>query len=512
MQHIKQTILTLVALIAVTTGAWAETGENIFQYCYDCQRSPAYPKTTASASLSGFANPLVGYKGSGFSVDNTSAGPWKLEYMGIWSTTDKHGIDDYSVSNYQSTYNCTDVPVFRLYQWNATANEYQHAAYGVVCAYAKVSNAVEHTALFVAQGGWGCVLTNSSHSSSMNITFDEDLSTGLTTLIAAATPNASSGTAFDLTWDATAKTATIAAMPAGNVIVEPEYFAVAEFTDGGAPTGIADIKATTDDDIVKAGTVKNIGSGTTPQGTVMYYAVQSATAPTAPDYDATGWTDKVPTATDFAEGNVYVWYYIKGAEPASVADRTDANTCSDSEITALGTTGYVTLLAAPTYAVSLNKDGLTEAETMKWKAKSTNSPEVELGSTDLKGVTKAETVTVTYTGSKKVLGVKAEKKAKVLTITVAKGSTDLSGDKLLYYTPGETYRQAIANHPENKLDGSLGWNIWESGNDATIFYTESADKARDLSIDGDQHFRPTDSINLDTVIDPTLNFYFVAQF
>lgn len=180
MKHLRKRLLTLVALFAISTGAWAQTEENIFQYCYDCQHNPAYPKTTASASLSGFANPYVGYKDMG----NTSAGPWKLEYMGIWSTTDNHGIN--SVSTYQSIYSCTDVPVFRLYQWNATANEYQHAAYGVVCAYAKVSNAVEHTALFVAEGGWGCVLTNSSHSSSMNITFDEDLTTGLTTIIAAA--------------------------------------------------------------------------------------------------------------------------------------------------------------------------------------------------------------------------------------------------------------------------------------------------------------------------------------
>ncbi len=159
--------------------------ENIFQFCYDCQRNPAYPKTTASTSLSGFANPLVGYNGSGFEVNNTPAGPWKLEYMGIWSTTNQYGIEDFRVSNYQSTYNCTDVPVFRLYQWNATANEYQHASYGVVCAYAKVTNAVEHTAFFEAADGWGCVLTNSSHSSSMNITFDEDLTTGITTLIPA---------------------------------------------------------------------------------------------------------------------------------------------------------------------------------------------------------------------------------------------------------------------------------------------------------------------------------------
>ena len=53
MKQLKKTLLTLVALLAVTTGAWAQTGENIFQYCYDCQRNPAYPKTTASASLSG---------------------------------------------------------------------------------------------------------------------------------------------------------------------------------------------------------------------------------------------------------------------------------------------------------------------------------------------------------------------------------------------------------------------------------------------------------------------------
>ncbi len=191
MKHLRKSILTLLALTLFGgAGAWAQTEENIFQFCYDCQRSPAYPKTTASTSLSGFANPLVGYNGSGFEVVNTPAGPWKLEYVGLWSTTDNHGIEDFRVSNYQSIYNCTDVPVFRLYQWNATANEYQHASYGVVCAYAKVTNAVEHTAFFEAADGWGCVLTNSSHSSSMNITFDEDLTTGLTTLMAAVAPAA----------------------------------------------------------------------------------------------------------------------------------------------------------------------------------------------------------------------------------------------------------------------------------------------------------------------------------
>ena len=130
----------------------------------------------------------------------------------------------------------------------------------------------------------------------------------------------------------------------------------------------------------------------------------------------------------------------------------------------------------------------------------------------LQGVKMGSEVKVKANTGYKFRKVEVKKKAAVLTITVAKGTTDLSGDKLLYYTPGETYRQAIANHPENKLDGGLGWNIWEGGNDATIFYKESTDKSRDLSIAGYQHFGPTDSINLDTVIDPTLNFFFVAQF
>lgn len=221
MKHLRKSILTLLALTLFGgAGAWAQTEENIFQYCYDCQRSPAYPKTTASTSLSGFANPLVGYNGSGFDVANTSAGPWKLEYVGLWSTTDNYGIEDFRVSNYQSFYSCTDVPVFRLYQWNATANEYQHAAYGVVCAYANVSNAVEHTAFFEAEHGFGCVLTNSSHSSSMNITFDEDLTTGITALIAAATPGAQ---AIELT-KAGANQWTLGQTPDYDLELQVEYY------------------------------------------------------------------------------------------------------------------------------------------------------------------------------------------------------------------------------------------------------------------------------------------------
>ena len=285
-------------------------------------------------------------------------------------------------------------------------------------------------------------------------------------------------TAVDIAWNKATKTGTFT-MPGGNVTVSVEYYDLATLADQGL-TAAEDAAAKTEAPL--AVLAENAVTG----GTLMYFVIydenfSQADAIALPE---TAWSVDIPTAEELnpAGGTYYVWYYIKGDDEHS-----------DTDPQRLA----VTVLPEPTYNVEF-AEGTNNAPN-KWTA--TPNP-----------AKKGQQVTVTYEGPRKVMGVKAEKKAAVLTITVAKGSTDLSGDKLLYYTPGETYRQAIANHPENKLDGGLGWNKWESGNDATIFYKESANKSRDLSIDGDQHFRPTDSINLDTVIDPTLNFYFVAQF
>ena len=235
---------------------------------------------------------------------------------------------------------------------------------------------------------------------------------GLLTYKAPPTPS----TSTPLSPSPVAVNATNAAMtewsltqPAGNVTLKVNYYAQAKFTNGGTPSAIANVKATTADPIVTAGTVAKIDGTDTPQGKVWYYAAQSAIGtPAKPTYTSDGWSTSVPTAAKFAEGPVYVWYYIAGAEPASVAARSDANTCSDSDIKRL----TVTLDAPPTYDVSLNKTGLADGEAAKWKAKSeTVTTEVNLGTNDLEGVKKGETVTVTYTGSRKVIGVKAEKKA-----------------------------------------------------------------------------------------------------
>ena len=192
----------------------------------------------------------------------------------------------------------------------------------------------------------------------------------------------------EVAWDKTSKTGTFN-MPAGNVIVTPEYYPQAALT--AAPTAINDVPATTDGAIVNAGTVANIGETTTAQGTVMYYV-----SPTALDdaallaLAADKWTADVPTAESLAQGQAYVYYYVRGND-----GDTDETTFSDGDIKAANAL-TVTIAAEPTYAVTFADD---TAEPDKWTA----DPAA--------GVKKGQQVTVTYTGTKKVIGVKAEKKA-----------------------------------------------------------------------------------------------------
>lgn len=276
---------------------------------------------------------------------------------------------------------------------------------------------------------------------------------------------AASGNAFPITWSATTpNTASIAAMPAGNVTVKVKYFAQAELaTSTGetpatlAPTAIDGVPANTDDPIVTPGTVANIGTTDDKQGTLMYYVSQPTgnTVPDAPDYDDDGWSENVPTANGLQEGNAYVWYYIKGAEPANIADRTDDNTRSDSDIMPLGTIGFVTLEAEPTYTVSLNQTGLADGEPAKWKAKSeTVTTEVNLGTNDLEGVKKGETVTVTYTGSRKVIGVKAEKKGPTVVdlSTLSENIYQVTEDVILTGTPASDFLIVSKNEYVVTLD------------------------------------------------------------
>ena len=149
----------------------------------------------------------------------------------------------------------------------------------------------------------------------------------------------------DIDWNAETKTGTFT-MPGGNVTLEPEYYPQAALT--AAPTAINDVPATTDGAIVKAGTVANIGSTETAQGTVMYYV-----SPTALDeaallaLAADKWTADVPTAEKLTKGEAYVYYYVRGNDVRGNDSDTDEENFSDGDILAANAL-TVTIAAEPT--------------------------------------------------------------------------------------------------------------------------------------------------------------------
>lgn len=220
-------------------------------------------------------------------------------------------------------------------------------------------------------------------------------------------PSASSGP--EVAWDKAEKTGTFK-MPGGNVTLEPEYYPQAALA--AAPTAINDVPATTDGAIVSAGTVKNIGETTTAQGTVMYHVSQTALDDAALQaLAADQWTADVPTAADLAQGQAYVYYYVRGND-----GDTDDEIFSDGDILATNAL-TVTIAAEPTYAVTF-ADGVNPEP----------PAEPEWTASPAAGVTKGQTVTVTYSGSKKVIGVKAEKKAKAPAETTVTLTTGEIGD------------------------------------------------------------------------------------
>ena len=335
MKHYKKIILTLVALFAISTGAWAEekmvtinsstmssgavtaTGFNILENFLYVSKNTATITTSEGVITKLVIKKYDGPFGDAFTEANVGVTPGTITY----------GSDEITV---------TDI------------------------------NAESVTLSRKGNDNWS--------TSSVDVYYDP-----------ATFP-------FPITWDATNKT-TGFNLPAGNVFMNVEYYPVAKLTT--APAAKSNIKATTDDAIVDAGTVEKIGQTENAQGTLMYYAVQSETAPDAPDYDNKNWSDKVPTAADFNQGNVYVWYYVKGN------DGDETSTFNDGAITKLGESGYVTLAAAPTYAVTL-AEGTEDAE--KW--------------TIVPAEAAADaTITATYSGTRKVKSVKAVKKGGVTLAT-----------------------------------------------------------------------------------------------
>ena len=137
-------------------------------------------------------------------------------------------------------------------------------------------------------------------------------------------------------WNGSTKTGTFN-MPGSDVVLTPLYAPAAQWATEGeepnvktlTPTAAEGVIAGTDAPLIVEGTV------VTGQGTVMYFATtEQLTAEQAAAAD--GWLSTLPTAANIADdgATVYVWYYIKGTDTPDGQEATAENTFNDSEICA----------------------------------------------------------------------------------------------------------------------------------------------------------------------------------
>ena len=359
MKQLKKTILTLVALFAMTAGAWAD----------------AVPVTELKASD---INAWIG--------DDTA-----LTAADLPGFT---AVSDEEVVNIPAP--LTNGAIFMIYAFNGTNIKFVNYYNGAQVYKGEDYYNRDNIAYNAFDAGYIIYYTGTAPSGP-KVTWDKDKKTGSFT------------------------------MPGGNVTLEPEYYPQATVADGGVTAADADARATTDDPLVKVDATKLTGAKK-----LMYFVSNSGT--TAPAYDADGWTDQLPNAEGFTQqGIVYVWYYPVGTDEGvdgATATYSDGDICLQS-ITAR-------IAAAPTYAVTFAEG----TDPNEWTA----SPATD--------VTKGQTVTVTYTGSKKVIGVKAEKKAagvKVTAITLNKTATTI--------TAGQTETLSVSSvTPDDATDQTVTWS------------------------------------------------------
>ena len=334
MKQLKKTLLTLVALLAVTTGAWADDTYTI--------------KFEAN--------------GNSKTVENvTLPHTFSCDYSGVNGELDQIIKQLYGLSGGC----CSQLSPGASGNSNVTAG----------------MNGDNQFITISAPFEGNATVTGSYFDAVYN-----DFDYSLTISCPGYAPAASS--AFDVDWNKAEKTGTFT-MPGGNVTLEPEYYPQATLAFQGL-TAAEDAAAKTEAPLAV------VADGAVTGGTLMYYV---ATDKNFSQADAialaeTQWSAAIPTAeTVEAAGTCYVWYYIKG----------DAEH-SDTDPVPL----VVTLLPEPTYTVEF-AEGTPESD--KWTAEPAT------------GVTKGTPVTVTYTGSKKVIGVKAEEKAKAPAYTLLSAAT-----------------------------------------------------------------------------------------
>ena len=302
MIQIKKTLLTLVALLAVTTGAWAE------------EQSETITTATKGTTV---------YTGTHFKITAS----YNCDADGIYLFSNNHGTATIESLNGE---NITKIEM--------------HMTYGGRKATKTTTTAGQLVATDSSESANDISVINVNATSVEIGTTVEALDGTVVQIDKFVIYYGAASSGPEVAWDKDKKTGQFT-MPGGNVTLEPEYYPQAALT--AAPTAINDVPATTDGAIVKAGTVANIGSTETAQGTVMYYV-----SPTALDdaallaLAADKWTADVPTAESLAQGQAYVYYYVRGND-----SDTDEENFSDGDILAANAL-TVTIAPEPTYAVT----------------------------------------------------------------------------------------------------------------------------------------------------------------
>jgi len=250
-------------------------------------------------------------------------------------------------------------------------------------------------------------------------------------------------------WNASTKTGTFA-MPGSDVVLTPIYAKAAAFATTGTepdvttllPAAAEGVIAGTDASLIADGTGIVAFAGTSTevkQGTLMYAIGTSATEAPA----LTAFSPTVPTAKNVADdgADVYVWYYIKGADTPEGQQATEENTFNDSEPACL------------TVTVLTNKFDI------QFNAANANTIEAGKATVTVDGT--AATVTDGKLESVKMgieVKLKAKEGYKFRKVEVKKGpalKTLTVKGKQLNYVEGDTWQQAI-ERPEN---AGSGWKV-----------------------------------------------------
>ena len=426
MIQIKKTILTLVALLAISTGAWAEGYYDInihFDPVYRPEftsfmcdvMGPDMPSGTLNLSVDGVS------KGS-FRVDNgmcssqihsLDAGDhtWSAEFTPDGSSEKSTESRSFTIDQSYANVYIDDPEQSSIEMGVGESRYFRGHVDGPESSEVNISSSNDNVAKFRASSSYpygfeGYIDAVGAGTATITVSFagnkNYKAAQSKTLTVTVLAPAASGP---DVAWDAATKTGTFT-MPGGNVTLEPEYYPQATLAFQGL-TAAEDAAAKTEAPLAV------LADGAVTGGTLMYYVATDADFSQA---DAialaeTAWSAAIPTAeTVEAAGTCYVWYYIKG----------DAEH-SDTDPKPLA----VTLLPEPTYAVTFAEG----TDPNEWKA----DPKAD--------VKKGTPVTVTYTGSKKVIGVKAEKKAKAPA-----GKTIKIGEQNYTVLDGETWKQFITRN------------------------------------------------------------------